>query len=179
MSFPAADETLIYWLIPAEPARDYFHTLIGDLARRFAAQVFEPHVTLYGTNAAGENPGEVLGSAAAKLKPLRLSVAGIDLSNKFTKTLFVQFQPDAALTELSNRLRSASVSQRDYELKPHLSLIYKKLPVEATIEIRNSIHLPFDAVQFGAVKAVISPATIESSEDVKRWRTVATKSLDQ
>jgi 2'-5' RNA ligase len=179
MSSPATNECVIYGLIPAAPARDHFQSLIDDLASRFDAQPFEPHVTLYGSKAAGENPEDVLKKAAANLKPLRLSVAGIDFSAKFTKTLFVQFRPDAAIAELSDRLRAASLSQREYELNPHLSLIYQEWPVEAKIELRNSIHLPFDEVEFDCVKAVLSPAKVESSEDVKRWQTVATKSLDQ
>jgi 2'-5' RNA ligase len=177
VSSEAADETLTYWLIPAEPARAYFQTLIADLARRFEAPAFEPHVTLYGTKAAGENPKKVLENARAILKPVRLSIAGIDFSDKFTKTLFVQFRPDKGVTELSDRLRSASASQCEYEVNPHLSLIYRKMPDETKLQIKDSVRLPFDEVQFDSVKAIISPAMVESSQDVERWRVVAAEPL--
>jgi hypothetical protein len=75
---------------------------------------------------------------------------------------------------MSEKLRAASVSQRDYELNPHLSLIYKTMAPEAKRQIVNSLHLAFSEVDFDLVKAVISPAKIESREDVESWRMVTT-----
>lgn len=177
MSDKGANEILTYWLIPAEPARSYFRSLIHDLALRWDAPVFEPHVTLYVAKAAGENAAGVLRSALTDFKPLRLSVAGLDCSDKFTKTLYVQFQPDAALRSLSEKLRAASVSQPEYELNPHLSLIYKTMAPEAKRRIINSLNLAFTQLDFDLLKAVISPSQIESREDIESWRIVATQPL--
>jgi 2'-5' RNA ligase len=177
VSADAANEILTYWLIPAEPARSYFRSLISDLALRFDAPVFEPHVTLYVTEAANENPTGVLQSALTSLKPVRLSIAGLDSSDKFTKTLYVQFQPNAALQRLSESLRAASVSQREYDLNPHLSLIYKTMAAEAKRRIMDSLHLAFAEADFNSVQAVLSPAKIESREDVESWRIVTTQPL--
>lgn len=177
MSTDASNEILTYWLIPAEPALSWFRSLIDDLARRLDAPVFEPHVTLYVTKAADENPTGVLKNALDNLKPLRLSVAGLDCSEAFTRTLFVQFQPDPLLARLSEELRSASVSRLEYELNPHLSLLYKSMLPEKKNEIMDSIRLPFTEVDFDAVKAVLSPAKIETREDVESWRVVATQHL--
>jgi 2'-5' RNA ligase len=177
MDSGSKDEILAYWLIPAEPARSWFRSLIHDLARRLEAPVFEPHVTLYVTKAAAENPGRVLRNVLADQKPVRLSVSGLECSEAFTKTLFVQFQPDAVLARLGHELRSASVSQLEYELNPHLSLVYKRMRLEEKNEVMNSIRLPFGEVDFDSVKAVISPAKIESRADVESWRVVATQEL--
>jgi predicted component of type VI protein secretion system len=173
----AADEILTYWLIPAEPARSYFDALIRDFALRLDAPVFEPHVTLYVTKAAGENPAGVLQGALFNPKPIRLSIAGLSCSDKFTKTLYVQFQPNAALSTLSEKLRTASVSRQEYDLNPHLSLIYKTMAPEAQHRIMNSLNLAFSEVDFDALAVVISPAKIESREDVESWRIVATESI--
>ena len=172
-----ADEIVTYWLIPAEPARSYFGALIRDLALRFDAPVFAPHVTLYVTQAAKENPAAVLQSALADSRPLRLSVEGLDGSDEFTKTLYIQFRQDAAVQKLSEKLRAASVSQPEYELNPHLSLIYQTMAPKAKREIINSLHLAFGEVDFDSVKAVLSPAKIESRQDVESWRIVATQPL--
>ena len=177
MESGSKDEILTCWLIPAEPARGWFCSLINDLARRLEAPVFEPHVTVYVTKAASENPAGVLENALADQKPLRLSISGLDCSEEFTKTLFVEFQPDAILASLSEKLRFASISRLEYELKPHLSLLYKRMPAEKKTEVMSSIHLPFSEVDFDLVKAVISPAKIESSEDVASWRIVAARQL--
>ena len=171
------NEILAYWLTPAEPARGYFSSLIRDLAARFDAPIFEPHITIFVTGAGNENPTEVLGDAVTDLKPFRLFETGIDHSDAFTRTLFVQFRPDEALTRLSEKLRSASTPRSAYELNPHLSLIYKKMSQEARTQIAASLRLPFNEVRFDIVKAVICPAKIEARGDVEAWRIVAEETL--
>jgi len=172
MSGNEAREILTCWLIPAEPARSYFASLIRDLAARFDAPIFEPHLTIYVTKAEFGNAGELLQRALTGGKPYRLAITGIDFSEEFTKTLFVQFQSNEELTALS-----ASLFQNEYQLNPHLSLIYKTMPCETKSEIATSLSLPFDEVLFDSVKAVISPAQIKSREDVEAWRVVAPQSL--
>jgi 2'-5' RNA ligase len=179
MERSSRDEILTYWLIPAEPARSWFRSVITDLARRFEAPIFEPHVTLYVTTATVENPVRILETALANLRPFRLSISGIDFSDEFTKTLFVQFRSDAALTSFSEKLRTASVSAGEYELNPHLSLIYKTMRPEMKRQIVSSLSIPFTEIEFDAAKAVISPAKIESREDVESWRIVAQAPLGE
>ena len=90
-------QILAFWLIPAEPARSFFRSLISDLATRFDSPVFEPHLTLYVTTPENENAGELLERGLGNSKPHRLSISSIDFSDKFTKTLFVQFRNDMEL----------------------------------------------------------------------------------
>jgi 2'-5' RNA ligase len=169
----APKEILTYWLIPAEPMRSYFSGMISDLARRFNAPLFEPHVTLYVTESGNESPREVLKETLRNIKPPSLSVTAINYSDEFTKTLFVEFRPDESLARLNAKLRAGSVSQPEYHLNPHLSLIYKTMASETKVQLANSLRLPFDGVRFDSAKAVISPARIESRADVEAWRVVA------
>jgi hypothetical protein len=173
VSTDAANEILTYWLIPAEPARSYFRSLISDLARRFDAPVFELHVTLYVTEPGNENPADVLRETLRNIKPPRLSITAIKYSHEFTKTLFVEFQPDDLLASLSGKLRAGSASQHKYQLNPHLSLIYKTMSSETKVQLANSLRIPSDDVRFDSAKAVISPARIESRADVEAWRVLA------
>ena len=176
MSADLSDKILTYWLIPAEPALGYFRSVIRDLADRLDAPVFEPHVTLYVTNAVDENPPAVLQSTLANL-PLRLFPIGLACSEKFTKTLYLEFQSNAAAQQLSDKLRAASVSQREYELSPHLSLIYKTMAADEKRQIMNSLEIAFTEVEFDSVKALLSPAKIESRADAESWRVVAAAQL--
>jgi len=169
----AANEILTYWAIPAEPARSYFRSLISDLARRFDAPVFEPHVTLCVTEPGNENPAGVLRETLRNIEPPGLSITAIKYSDEFTKTLFVEFQPDELLGELSRKLRADSALQREYQLNPHASLLYKTMSPETKVQLAHSLRLPFDEVRFDSAKAVISPAKIESRGDVEAWRIVA------
>jgi 2'-5' RNA ligase len=172
-------QIVAYWLCPAEPARRYLAALIGELAARFNAVAFEPHVTIYATSAEREQPGPALAKVLPELEQYRLAVLGLDYSDQFTKTLFVQFAPHPELARCSEDLRRASVSKDDYELNPHLSLLYKIMNPEAKRELADSIALPFSEIIFDTVKAVISPARIESGRDVESWRVVAEESLKQ
>ena len=166
-----------YWLCPAEPARSGLAELIANLARQFDAPVFEPHITIYVTNAEHENPGAVLEKVLKGRELFRLTVTGLDYSEEFTKTLFVQFAPDPDLARLSEDLRRASVTRNDYELNPHVSLMYKEMDEETKRRLASSITLPFTEVTFDNVKAIISPAEIKSRQDVEAWRVVAEQSV--
>jgi hypothetical protein len=166
-------EILTYWLIPAEPARSYFHSLIEDFARRFDAPIFEPHVTLYTTEPGNEAPARMLRQTFRNTETPHLFVTAVKYSDEFTKTLFVEFRPDHLLGELSRKLRAGSKLQSEYELNPHVSLLYKTMARETKANLANSLRLPFDEVRFDSAKAVISPAKIEARSDVEAWRVVA------
>lgn len=173
----AYEQIITFWLCPAEPARSELFAIIRDLAARFDAPVFEPHVTIYVTTAEREDPAAVLTRVVKSRPSLRLATRGLDCANKFTKTLFIQFAPDTDLARLSDDLRRASASKNDYELNPHLSLLYKEIDTETKCRLAASVALPFKGVFFDSVKAVISPATIRSREDVEKWRVVAERKL--
>jgi hypothetical protein len=173
----ATNEILTYWLIPAEPARSYLNSLISELAGRFGAPIFEPHVTLYVTEPGNENPAGVLRETFRNIGPPRVSITAVNYSDEFTKTLFVEFRPDELLARLSEKLRAGSASQREYQLNPHLSLIYKTMSPATKAEIVNTLRLPFADVRFDSAKAVISPASIRSRADVEAWRAVAEKNF--
>ena len=168
---------LTYWLIPAEPAQSHFRSLIQDLARRFDAPVFEPHVTLYVTEPGNEDPVSVLQETLRNIKPPCLSISAINYSDEFTKTLFFEFRPDESLAGLKEKLEAGSASRLEYQLNPHLSLIYKTMTLGTKMQLANSLRLPFDDVRFDSAKAVISPARIESRADVEAWRVVAEESF--
>lgn len=168
---------IAYWLCPSEPARSEIMAVIARLAAQLDAPVFEPHVTIYVTNAEHENPESTLANAASGRGAYRLRIRGLDFSDKFTKTLFLQFEPDAELTRLSEDLRRASTSKDDYQLNPHVSLIYKNLNTETKRQLAESIVLPFAEVAFDTIKAIVSPAEIKSRAEVEAWRVAAERRL--
>ena len=84
---------MAYWLLPAEQERTFFASMMAELASRFDAPLFEPHLTVYASRKGDENPEKVLSGALAGCEPFRLSVRDIQCSDEFTKTVFVQFEP--------------------------------------------------------------------------------------
>jgi 2'-5' RNA ligase len=165
---------IAYWLIPAAPARSFFQGVINDLARRDDAPLFEPHVTIHvGLNrvAAAESG---ISQAARSCKPIKLKALEIGHSSEFIKTLFVQFALNTELRQLNEIIRNAARDSSHYELKPHLSLLYKKMPAVARRELMDSIMAPFSEVTFDALKAVRCISPTRTRADVEAWRVVAT-----
>ena len=168
---------IAYWLIPAEPGRTFFRFLINDLARRYDAPLFEPHVTVHvGANRA-DAAEKAISEIARECRPLKLKVLEIDHSDLFVKTLFVQFAPNRKLQRLNAIIRSAAQDSADYRLNPHLSLLYKKIPPVVRSELADSINVPFSEVTFDALQAVRCVSPTRTCAAVEAWRVVATKQL--
>ena len=168
---------IAYWLIPAEPARTFFQGLINDLARRYDAPLFEPHVTVH----VGANRGDVAESAISQAarfcKPITLKALEIGHSKEFIKTLFVQFALNKELRQLNEMICDVAQDFSHYELKPHVSLLYKKMPAAAQRELASSIKVPFPDVAFDALKAVRCISPTRSRSDVDAWHVVAATAL--
>jgi hypothetical protein len=168
---------IAYWLIPGEPAYSCFEGIINDLARRCDAPVFEPHVTIYVGADHADLAANALEFVARECTRMTLNPTRIDQSEEFTKTLFVEFAMTAKLRQLNELIRNATHDSSRYELKPHLSLLYKSIATETRRDLASSIKVPLSVVTFGAIKAVRCISPTSSRADVEAWRIVAAASL--
>lgn len=166
---------MVYWLIPAEPVRELFRELIRILAKQYDAPAFEPHVTIFATPQDRQLPAKVL--RQIKAAPIRLKVRGISYSPKFTKTLFVRFKSSRALDKLIVDLARATGVRVKAPADPHLSLLYKNVPVTTKKQLASTIKLPFREVRFDSIKAVRCAWPTKTGAAVKAWRVVATRNL--
>ena len=153
------------WLLPAAPARTFFRGLVARLAAQYDAPVFQPHLTV-GLGSPGM-PDTITG------KPLQLRVLGVYCSAQFTETLFVRLEPCPELTVLR---QSLGVHARGFD--PHLSLLYKKLPMVTKRQLAASIRLPFSTVTFDAVQIVHCPSPTTTRRDVESWKILASRRLE-
>jgi 2'-5' RNA ligase len=168
---------IAYWLIPTEPARDYFQSLIDDLAQRYNAPVFEPHMTIHvGANCTDAVDG-VLSKAAQDCERIVLQALEVSGSSKFIKTLFVQFAVSTQLQQLNQSIRAAAQDSHDYQLNPHLSLLYKRMSIRSRLLLTHSIDVPFPEVTFDSLKAVRCISPTQSRADVEAWHVMAEKPL--
>jgi 2'-5' RNA ligase len=168
---------IAYWLIPSEPAHSYLQSLINQLARRYNAPVFEPHVTVHvGVNCAGA-VDELLSNAAQGCERIVLGALEVSHSSEFIKTLFVQFAPTTELQQLNQSIRTAAQDSSDYQLNPHLSLLYQRMSIQERRVLARSIEIPFFEVTFDSLKAVRCISPTKSSADVEAWRVVGEKPL--
>lgn len=168
---------IAYWLIPSEPAHSFCYQIINDLARRCDAPVFEPHVTIHVGADCADTAKNALGAAARECELIGLTPVGIDQSDEFIRTLFVLFAVSAKLRKINGIIRDTANYSSQYELKPHLSLLYKNLAAATRCELAASIHIPLSEVAFDAIKAVRCVSPTESRSDVEAWQVVAAAAL--
>jgi len=168
---------IAYWLIPAEPARGFFQAVINDLAHQHDAPVFEPHVTVFvGTNRVGAAE-RALSRVASEWLPINLKTLGINQSDEFIKTLFVQFAPNKRLRQINETIRDTAKDSSHYQLKPHLSLLYKTMPAAVRRNVAASISVPYSEVNFDTIKAVRCVSPTQTRADVERWRVIGSAEL--
>jgi 2'-5' RNA ligase len=157
----------------------FLQGLIEELARQYDAPVFEPHVTVHvGLNHADATE-KVLAQAARQCAPIKLEALGIDHSDEFIKTLFVQFESNKELQNLNALIRAVGQDPIRYQLNPHLSLLYKNIPAAARRALADSIKVPFSEVTFDALKAVRCISPTQSRADVEAWQVMATRDLSR
>ena len=167
------DTVLAYWLLPAPPAREFFRATIGRLAAQYDAPLFEPHLTLAVGSDAAIEARRILNGLASR--PLELAAARIQFTPKFTRTLYVLFQSTPALDQLRNSLGLAG--RNDDPFEPHLSLLYKTIPVEAQSRLAAGIKIPFKTVRFGALQVMRCRVPVTTPADVVAWEVVASAPL--
>jgi hypothetical protein len=167
------DETkkLAFWLLPAEPARASFKGLVNDLAARYDAPPFEAHLTLF-AGAFDEAFNFAQLDDFQMPAQIVLGIESVQHSEQYTKTLFIRFHPQPELSALRRSMAEIVGGKISDDFDPHLSLIYKTMPPNERAELAKNVQLPFDSVRFDGVKAISTPAEIESAAEVKAWQTL-------
>ncbi|HBB35057.1 MAG TPA: cyclic phosphodiesterase-like protein [Cyanobacteria bacterium UBA8803] len=168
-----------FWLVPAVEDRAFFQEMIDTLAHEYDAPAFVPHVTIYfGECQPDESPTSLVEEAIQGVKSFSLAVDRLLYTDQFTKTLFVQFQPNSVLTQISETLRHSLGQPSDFVLNPHLSLIYKQMSEETQKYLVTSITLPKSEVFFNEVQAILAPNKTQTREDVESWKVLYKTQLD-
>jgi 2'-5' RNA ligase len=176
-TFSSMKKTAIaYWLIPAEPARSFFAAMIGDPARRYNAPVFEPHMTVH-VSFDLVDAEKLITKVARSCRPVQAEVLKVRQSPEFIKTFFVELALNSKLQRLNEMIRDAAQKSSDYELKPHLSLLYKTMSIQGRRQLVQSIKIPFLEVIFDSIQVIRCVAPTRSRADVEGWRVVAAKRI--
>jgi hypothetical protein len=168
---------IAYWLIPSEPARSFFQRIINDLARLYGAPVFKPHVTVHVGADQADAAAKALEEAARECKLTGLTPLGIGESDEFIKTLFVRFAMSAELRKINGIIRQATNDSPQYELKPHLSFLYKNLESPTRSELAASITVPFSEISFDSLQAIRCVSPTQTAIDVEAWELIAVRTL--
>lgn len=153
---------IAFWLIPAEPDRTIYQSLIQDFAHRYNAPTFAPHVTLH----------------SCKVETLNTFQTAVDIvlefdqilySDSFTKSLFIQFFSNSQLDQLHESFQQNFESP--FILNPHLSLIYANLPESEKRSLIPEIPLN-PSIRFDQIRMIELPPSIQTRADVEKFRPI-------
>jgi hypothetical protein len=101
----------------------------------------------------------------------------LDHSERFTKTLFVEFQESARVREMFEMTASGFSRPSDYVLNPHLSLLYKKEPAAERRKLCDSLDVPMGNYRFDRIRMIETELPIEDDGPIRRWRELCDEPL--
>ncbi|RNC72713.1 MAG: hypothetical protein ED859_01770 [Desulfuromonadales bacterium] len=163
------------FLVPAADDGRWAEGVISELASRYDAPSFEPHVTVYGGPYAEDADLEplrrVLTDVAAETGPITLHVAGLGVTEEYFRTLFVAFDEELCLRRLHEAVKGAVICDSGYELVPHLSLLYAEMPLAVKEMAARTVALDRREMRFDEVK-IVAPDPVTGWSDAKRWQTL-------
>jgi hypothetical protein len=159
-----------FWLVPAPPHHRNLAAIIDGLAQELDAPRFEPHVTLYAGARSGDDDVEaLLTQATENLGSLELRIAGVGTSPELFKTLYLEFEPEPQTERLCRLFRAGLKPALDYELKPHLSLLYKHLPGTTRAALASRFDVVGQRIVFAQIAAVRPGEGDNKWLDIDRW----------
>lgn len=171
------NQHLSYWLMPSAAYRHKLQQVIFDFSERQNAPVFEPHVTIYCGPGDETECQKLLEDAVKEYLPMTLNVTKAAHTPIYTKTLFIEFEQHEALIKLNEYIKQRSGPPANYQLNPHLSLLYDKIDIERQKLLTSEINLPWRQVEFDSISVISTPAEIQSADEIAAWRHVASVSL--
>src|SRR5262249_380504 len=151
--------------------REVFAKKIRELARRFDAPVFAPHVSVFIAPENSRHPAEILRELGAVT--IKLTIRSIRFSEQFTKTLFVEFERSIPLQEMGDRIWESSGASERYVIDPHLSLLYASLAAKKKRALVDEIKFPFREVGFRSICAMRCARLTATAAEVEQWRLLA------
>uniref|UniRef100_A0A831UI34 Uncharacterized protein n=1 Tax=Geobacter metallireducens TaxID=28232 RepID=A0A831UI34_GEOME len=169
------------FLVPAAADRRWAEGVIRELAARYDAPPFEPHVTVYGGSFSDDAQLEplrrALAATAAGTDPIALRVTGLGVTEEYFKTLFVTFAEDSRLRRLHEAAKGAVANDSGYGLVPHLSLLYADIPLAEKEMAARTVSLHRGEMHFDEVK-IVAPDPVTGWSDAMGWQTLFRVRLD-
>jgi Cyclic phosphodiesterase-like protein len=156
------------WLTPVPSDRRWLSKVIQDYAAEYDTPAFEPHLTLYsGVAQTDESLQTIVAESLSPPSPITLEIMGLNYSENFFRTGFITFALSDRLLQLSHAIRDRLSAPKEYVLEPHLSLMYKNIPIEQKRLAMLRFVVSVQSVTFDTVK-VVMPSS-EGWMDVAHW----------
>jgi len=168
------------WLVPEKSQELTLQKTIDNLAQKYQACSFIPHITVYylGTNLSLNETIKIVEEETADVQPFSINFDAIKYSDIFIKTLYIQYRIDPPLKNLYEKIKNKMNKYFDYKLSPHLSLIYKNQLVDAEKQkIISQLDYP-KVLTIDRLMIITKNGSIITKEaDVLDWHIVFEKQL--
>jgi 2'-5' RNA ligase len=159
------------WLIPAQKDFEYFGSVINKMAREQGVPAFRPHVTIFvGQIDSLKKIEQILKTSANFPKPLSLQANGLDVTEAKFKTLFITLGNNEQLATLSSEIGKSAL-KNDYQFKPHLSLLYKDMPLNEKKALQKKIDLKVSTITFDKIELIRE----DDPDIVSKWIPIFTQ----
>jgi len=130
------------WLTFSKNDRDYLKKIIDELSEKYQAPKFEPHITVYGLVDSEMSLIESIAKEATlNCNSFLVKKSEILQSEELWKTVYVELKMNNQLELIHKNLKKHFEKVSKYEFNPHISLIYKILPIEEKIKIINELDI--------------------------------------
>ena len=154
------------WLIPEKHDYNYLVDIIDWLSVKYHSILFEPHCTLLsGISSEHDILDKIVQVADAFNTKITLQSLTVDHSEVLKKSVFVTVLKSPELAQLHRSALQLFSVKYEGNYDPHISLIYKTIPVEEKLRIINSINIK-DSFCMDKL------ALVESGERFGDWKNV-------
>ena len=154
------------WLTFSENDRNYLKNIMDDLSEKYYAPKFEPHITVYGLVDSEMSLIEnIAKEAILNCNSFLVEKSEILQSEELWKTVYIELKMNKHLELVSKNLKKHFEKIVKYQFNPHISLIYKILPIEEKIKIIKELDIKN---KFMVNKLVVQ----KFFPDVEKWKIV-------
>jgi len=154
------------WLTFSNEDNNYLKNIIDEIAKKYHAPQFEPHVTGYGLiNSKIDHIDHIVKEISWNYRSFIVKKSKILQSDELWKTVYIELEMNKQLKTIHDNLKKHFENISKYGFNPHISLIYKILPIEEKIKIIDELNIKNE---FRMDKLVVQ----KFSPDIEKWEIV-------
>lgn len=107
---------------------------------------------------------------ASGCQTMTISTEGLGSEETLTRALYVNLGSSGRLARLHKDLHDNVSLPSDYQLDPHLSLLYQDVSFPVREKLTQEIKFVAQELRFDELWAVAIPAALKTADDLEGWQ---------
>lgn len=154
------------WLTFSKSDREYLKKIIDKISEKYHAPKCKPHITIYGlVDSEMRLIDSIVKEATQNCNSFLVKKSEILQSDELWKTVYIELKMNSQIDWIHKNLKKHFEKISKYEFNPHISLIYKILPMEEKIKIINELDIKDEFIINNLVIQKFFP-------DIEKWKIV-------